>query len=90
MTNKTELDKDGIDERIDKEISTRLQVDQDDFDDTSQFQEPPLNAESLDIIELAETIDMELGIFIPDEDLEDMETVGDAKAYIYNELGIAG
>ncbi|PSP67349.1 phosphopantetheine-binding protein [Halobacteriales archaeon QS_1_69_70] len=84
-----DIDKTEIDNRIEKEISDRLQVSRSDFDDNTPFEEPPLNAESLDIIELAETIDMELGIFIPDDHLEQMETVGDAKSYIYNELDIA-
>ena len=41
-----------------------------------------LGADSLDIVELVMALEEEFGISIPDEEAENIKTVGDAVAYI--------
>lgn len=69
------------DETIDQIIADVLQVDVDEFDDETVFG-TDLEADSLDYVEIAETIEFDIGVHIPDEDLEAIETVGDVKAFV--------
>ena len=41
-----------------------------------------LNADSLDIVELLMTIEQDLGIVVPDEDVQSFKTVGDVAKYL--------
>ncbi len=41
-----------------------------------------LGADSLDIVELVMVVEEQFGIEVPDEDAENMETVGDVIAYV--------
>lgn len=43
-----------------------------------------LNADSLDIVELLMTIEQDLGIVVPDEDVQSFKTVGDVAKYLEN------
>ena len=43
-----------------------------------------LGADSLDVVELLMSIDDEFGIEIPDEEIENIKTVGDLVTYIEN------
>ncbi|ADB62959.1 MULTISPECIES: acyl carrier protein [Haloterrigena] len=76
------VDTTDIDAQIETIIADRLRVDPDSFDDSTAFEGETLNVESLDIVELAEAIEAELGVYIPDEDLADLERVGDLKEYV--------
>lgn len=76
----------NIDEEIDAIIATSLRVDEDDFGDDTSFGPEGLNAESLDIVEMAEALDVNLGIAIPDDELNNLETVGDVKEYVRDNL----
>lgn len=69
------------DAAIDAIVADVLRVDESDFDDDTVFGED-VEASSLDYVEIAETIDFELGVEIPDEALEEIDTVGDVKAYV--------
>lgn len=71
-----------IGDRLEEIIADRLRVDRQSFDDATAFEEEPLEAESLDIVELAEAIEADLGVHIPDNDLEEIKTVGDLKDYV--------
>lgn len=75
-----------IDSTIDEIIADRLRVEQAEFTDDSSFTGEKLDADSLDVVEAAEAIDANLGVRIPDEDLETLDTVGDLKAYVRAEL----
>lgn len=73
---------DDVSGTIDEIIASALLVDEDDFDDGTSFGEEGFDAESLDLIEMAEIVEEELGVHIPDEDLEDLLTVGQVKEYV--------
>lgn len=70
------------DESIDNIVVDRFGVNRDAFDDATRFDGEVLDADSLDVVELAEAIDANLGVFVPDEDLEKMETIDDVKGYV--------
>lgn len=75
-----------IDETIEEIISDRLRVERSEFDDETPFEGETIDADSLDVVEAAEAIDANLGVHVPDEDLEAMDTVGDLKSYVRDEL----
>lgn len=66
---------------VDEIVADVLRIDDSEFDDETVFGED-VPAESLDYVEIAETIEFELGVEVPDEDLQDIETVGDVKTYV--------
>lgn len=76
------VDPASISVQIDTIIADRLRVETDSFDDSTTLKGETLDAESLDVVELAEVIEEELGVHIPDEDLADIESVGDLKEYV--------
>ncbi|QIB75038.1 acyl carrier protein [Halogeometricum borinquense] len=63
-------------------VEERLRVDSGDFDAETPFDGETLDADSLDLVEIAEAIEADVGVHIPDEDLEELETVGDLTAYV--------
>lgn len=71
-----------VNERIEDVVADRLQVETDAFDDATRFDGEALDAESLDMVEIAEAIEAEIGVHIPDDDLAELETVGALKAYV--------
>lgn len=72
-------------ETVDEIVADRLGASQEEIDDDTVF-EADLDAESLDMVEVAEVIDRELGVYIPDEDLASLHTVGALKAYVGDHL----
>jgi len=72
----------GVPDRVEGIVADRLRVDSDAFDDGTPFDGETLDADSLDLVEIAEAIEAEVGVHIPDADLEDLETVGDLTAYV--------
>ncbi|TMT85671.1 acyl carrier protein [Haloterrigena sp. H1] len=68
--------------RVEEIVADRLRVDSDVFDDGTPFDGEALDADSLDLVEIAEAIEAEVDVHVPDEDLEDLETVGDLTAYV--------
>jgi acyl carrier protein len=75
------MSQDGISERVEGIVADVLRVDAADLDDGTVLGED-VPAESLDYFEIAETVEAELGVAIPDEDLEAIETVGDLESYV--------
>lgn len=73
-----------VDELVDDIVESTFLVNKSEFDDTTEFGPDGIEAESLDIVEMAEVVEDTFGVHIPDEDLEDVETVGDVKSYIRN------
>ena len=71
----------GVEERIKKLICEQLGVKEDEVNADASFVED-LGADSLDTVELVMAFEEEFTIDIPDEDAEQMRTVGEAIAYI--------
>ena len=59
-----------------KEIVPKFGVNPDDVSDSSTLED--LDMDSLDVVEIMQAIEDDLGIRVPDEDLEDLTTIGDA------------
>lgn len=68
-------------EKVKAVIVDQLSVDEDDVTEDASFIDD-LGADSLDIVELVMALEEEFGISIPDEEAENIKTVGDAVAYI--------
>ena len=66
---------------MEKIIAKSLGINQDSIKDESNFIND-LGADSLNIVEIVMEIEEEYGIVIPDEDVEELNTVGDLKNYI--------
>lgn len=62
-------------------IAERLRVDRESLTEADDI-EDDLDAESLDIVEMAEAIEADFGVHVPDEDLAALDTVGDVVAYV--------
>jgi acyl carrier protein len=66
-----------------KEIVPKFGVNPDDVSETSTLED--LDMDSLDVVEIMQAIEDDFGIRVPDEDLEDLTTIGDAvKAVVKN------
>jgi acyl carrier protein len=63
-----------------KEIVPKFGVDPADVTDSSTLED--LDMDSLDVVEIMQGIEDDLGIRVPDEDLEDLTTIGDAVAAV--------
>lgn len=63
-----------------KEIVPKFGVNPDDVTDSSTLED--LDMDSLDVVEIMQAIEDDLGIRVPDEDLEDLTTIGDAVAAV--------
>ncbi|MFT4880695.1 MAG: acyl carrier protein [Salinirussus sp.] len=68
---------------VDAIIADVLAIDEGSFSDDDVFG-TDLRTESLDYVEIAETIEFELGVAVPDEELERIETVDHLKTYVVN------
>jgi len=67
--------------RVREIIAQELGVEQEKVTDEANFVED-LGADSLDTVELVMAFEEEFGIEIPDEDAEQMQTVGQAITYL--------
>lgn len=68
-------------EKIQKMVADGLGVEESRVVESASFQED-LDADSLDLYELAMAFEEEFGVEIPAEDLEKLVTVGDVVKYI--------
>ena len=75
------MEREEILEKVKAVIVEQLNVEEDDVVEDAAFIDD-LGADSLDIVELVMALEEEFGISIPDEDAENIKTVGDAVAYI--------
>lgn len=76
------MSQENIGGRVAEIIADRLQVDQSDFDEDTEFDSETLDAESLDMVEIAEAVELDVGVHIPDDDLAELETVGQFTEYV--------
>ena len=75
-----------IEARVREIIINELGVESEKVTDDASFVED-LGADSLDTVELVMAFEEEFGIDIPDEDAEQMRTVGDAVKYLKANAG---
>lgn len=79
MTNQEILD------RMAEILVDQLGIDEDEVTMDANFIED-LNADSLDIVELVMNLEQEFDLMIPDEEAENIRTVGDAVNFIQENL----
>ena len=72
-------------ERVKKVTVEELGVKEEEVVESASFQED-LGADSLDVVELVVAFEDEFGIDIPDEEVGEIKTVGDATRYIGKKL----
>lgn len=72
--------------RVKKVTVEELGVKEEEVVETASFTED-LGADSLDVVELVMAFEDEFGIDIPDEEVNEIKTVGDAVTYIQKKLG---
>ncbi len=70
-----------LDERVKEIISEQLMVDKEELTHDASYIED-LGADSLDTVEMIMEFEDEFGIEIPDEDAEDLTTVGESIDYL--------
>ncbi|GAB4285253.1 MAG: acyl carrier protein [Coriobacteriia bacterium] len=75
------MEKEEIFDKIKEVIVDQLNVDEDDVTLEASFIDD-LGADSLDIVELVMALEESFGISIPDEEAENIKTVGDAVDYV--------
>jgi acyl carrier protein len=72
--------------RVQKVTVEELSVKEEEVVEAASFTED-LGADSLDVVELVMAFEDEFGIDIPDEEVGEIKTVGDAVSYITKKLG---
>ena len=70
-------------EKIRKILAEQLDANEDDITADTKIEED-LHADSLDVVELLMSIEDEFEVEIPDEEIENLKTVGDVAEYIQN------
>ena len=75
------MEREELLEKVKAVIVEQLNVEEDDVVEDASFIDD-LGADSLDIVELVMALEEEFGISIPDEEAENIKTVGDAANYI--------
>jgi len=82
------VDKAELMERIKEIIADKLGVDIDEVTDDADLIDD-LDADSLDLVDLAMAIEDEFGVTIPDEELEKIRTVRDVFKELYEKIRLA-
>jgi acyl carrier protein len=75
------MEREELLEKVKAVIVDQLNVEDDVVTEDASFVDD-LGADSLDIVELVMALEEEFGISIPDEEAENIKTVGDAANYI--------
>lgn len=79
------MSENGLETRVRKIIADRLQVDAESVTPSASFVED-LGADSLDLVELVMAFEEEFSVEIPDQDAENMKTVGSAIDYLRKKM----
>ncbi len=74
-----------IQDRIKKVVVEKLSVKEEEVVDSASFQED-LGADSLDVVELVMALEDEFAVEIPDDEVGEIKTVGNAADYISKKL----
>jgi acyl carrier protein len=72
-------------QKFDKLLIDILGISQEDIKPETRFTND-LGADSLDLIEFTMALEKEFNITIPDDDVERLQTIGDAEGYLKNKL----
>lgn len=70
------MDRDQVLQKVSASIAEVMDLDADTIDETTSFK--AIEADSLDRIEIITDLEDQLGIVVDDDDLDEIETVGDA------------
>jgi acyl carrier protein len=82
------MDKSEIEERVRKVLSEQLAVEESQVTPDARFAED-LNADSLDLVEAVLALEEEWSIEIPEEEMENVKTVGQAVGLVASKLGVS-
>ena len=82
------MEKQEIEEKVRKVLAEQLAVDESQVTTEARFAED-LNADSLDLTEAVLALEDEMGIEIPEEEMEGVKTVGQAVQLVASKLGVA-
>jgi acyl carrier protein len=80
------MTKQEIEERVRKVLSEQLARDESDVTMEARFEED-LDADSLDLVEVVLALEENLGVNIPEEEMEGVKTVGQAVDLVATKLG---
>jgi acyl carrier protein len=81
------MDKLELQEKVCKILADNLSVSQDQVTPQSRLQED-LDADSLDLYDAIMALEDEFGVSIPEEEVEDVKTVGQAIDLVAQKLGV--
>jgi acyl carrier protein len=79
------MDRNEISERLTQVLVNELGLDADKISDDANFEED-LEVDSLGVVELLMALEDEFGVKIPDEEAEDIHTVGQAIDLVHGKL----
>ena len=82
------VEKQEIQDKVRKVLAEQLAVDESQVTMEARFAED-LNADSLDLTEAVLALEDEMGIEIPEEEMEGVKTVGQAIDLVASKLGVA-
>jgi acyl carrier protein len=82
------MDRSEIETKVRKVLAEQLAVDEGQVTPEARFAED-LNADSLDLTEAVLALEDEMGIEIPEDEMENVKTVGQAIDLVAAKLGVA-
>ena len=82
------MDKAEIQEKVCTILAEQLAVAPDKDTPAARFSED-LDADSLDLVEAVLALEEEFGVSIPEEEMEDVKTVGEAVDLVAQKLGVS-
>jgi acyl carrier protein len=82
------MDRQEIEDKVRKVLAEQLAVEESQVTAQARFAED-LNADSLDLTEAVLALEDEMGIEIPEEEMEGVKTVGQAIDLVASKLGVA-
>jgi acyl carrier protein len=80
------MTKQEIEEKVRKVLAEQLARDEAEVTTAARFEED-LDADSLDLVEVVLALEEELGVNIPEEEMESVKTVGQAVDLVAGKLG---